>query len=77
MTSLVLLEFDHAGIKQPSRSAVAAATALGEVHVLVAGADLANASAAAAKLPGVTKVLVADSPALDHLLAEPTRGAAG
>jgi electron transfer flavoprotein alpha subunit len=71
MTSLVLLEFDHAGIKQPSRSAVAAATALGEVHALVAGVDLAGASAAAAKLPGVTKVLVADSPALDHLLAEP------
>jgi electron transfer flavoprotein alpha subunit len=71
MTSLVLLEFDDAGIKQPSRSAVAAATALGEVHVLVAGSGLAGASAAAAKLPGVTKVLVADSPALDHLLAEP------
>ena len=31
-----------------------------------------NAAAAAAKLPGVAKVLVADNPALDHLLAEPT-----
>jgi len=72
MTSLVLLEFDASGIKQPSRSAVAAATALGEVHVLVAGVDLAAASAAAAKLPGVTKVLVADNAALDHLMAEPT-----
>src|SRR3984885_7018849 len=72
MTSLVLLEFDESGIKQPSRSAVAAGTALGEVHVLVAGVDLGNASSAAAKLPGVAKVLVADSPALDHLLAEPT-----
>jgi electron transfer flavoprotein alpha subunit len=72
MTSLVLLEFDASGIKQPSRSAVAAASALGEIHVLVAGVDLAGASAAAAKLPGVTKVLVADNPALDHLLAEPT-----
>jgi electron transfer flavoprotein alpha subunit len=71
MTSLVLLEFDAAGIKQPSRSAVAAAEKLGEVHALVAGADLAAASAAAAKLPGVAKVLVADNPALDHLLAEP------
>ena len=72
MTSLVLLEFDESGIKQPSRSAVAAAAALGEVHVLVAGVDLGNASAAAAKLPGVSKVLVADNAALDHLLAEPT-----
>jgi electron transfer flavoprotein alpha subunit len=72
MTSLVLLEYDDAGIKQPSRSAVAAATALGEVHVLVAGVGLTAATAAAAKLPGVAKVLVADNPALDHLLAEPT-----
>src|SRR6202453_722354 len=72
MTSLVLLEADESGIKQPSRSAVAAAAALGEVHVLVAGLNLSNASAAAAKLPGVAKVLVADNPALDHLLAEPT-----
>jgi electron transfer flavoprotein alpha subunit len=72
MTSLVLLEFDASGIKQPSRSAIAAATALGEVHALVAGVDLGQASAAAAKLPGVAKVMVADSAALDHLLAEPT-----
>ena len=72
MTSLVLLEFDALGIKQPSRSAVAAATALGEVHVLVAGVDLGAATAAAAKLPGVAKVLVADNAALDHLMAEPT-----
>ncbi len=71
MTSLVLLEFDDSGIKQPSRSAVAAAQALGEVHVLVAGAGLDGASAAAAKLLGVAKVLVADNAALDHLMAEP------
>jgi electron transfer flavoprotein alpha subunit len=72
MTSLVLLEFDEAGIKQPSRSAVAAAAALGETHVLVAGAGLDGAAAAAAKLPSVAKVLVADNAALDHLMAEPT-----
>jgi electron transfer flavoprotein alpha subunit len=72
MTSLVLLEVDESGIKQPSRSAVAAASTLGEVHVLVAGVNLGNATAAAAKLPGVVKVLVAENSALDHLLAEPT-----
>jgi len=71
MTSLVLLEYDETGIKQPSRSAVAAAQALGEVHVLVAGSGLDAASAAAAKLPGIAKVLVADNPALDHVMAEP------
>ena len=71
MAVLVLLEFDAAGIKQPSRSAVAAATALGEVHGLVAGTGLSGAAAAAAKLAGVTKVLVADAPVLEHLMAEP------
>jgi electron transfer flavoprotein alpha subunit len=71
MAVLVLLEFDASGIKQPSRSAVAAAVALGEVHALVAGVDLGAAAAAAAKVAGVSKVLTAESPALDHLLAEP------
>ena len=71
MTSLVLLEFDESGIKQPSRSAVAAAQSLGDAHALVAGVNLDSAKAAAAKLPGVTKVLVAEHAALDHLLAEP------
>ena len=72
MAVLVLLEFDAAGIKQPSRSAVAAAVALGEVHALVAGVDLAGAAAAAAKVAGVSKVLTAESAALDHLMAETT-----
>jgi electron transfer flavoprotein alpha subunit len=71
MAVLVLLEFDASGIKQPSRSAVAAAQALGEVHALVAGVGLGDAAAAAAKLAGVAKVLTADAPALDHLMAEP------
>src|ERR1700733_11301811 len=71
MTALVLLEFDASGIKQPSRSAVAAAAKLGEVHALVAGSGVDAAAAAAAKLPGVSKVLTADAPALDHLMAEP------
>ncbi len=72
MAVLVLLEFDAAGIKQPSRSAVAAASALGEIHGLVAGVDLGAAAAAAAKIAGVTKVLTAESPALDHGMAETT-----
>ena len=71
MTALVLLEHDAAGIKQPSRSALAAATKLGEVHGLVAGSDIAAAAAAAAKLPGLSKVIVADQPGFAHLLAEP------
>ena len=71
MASLVLLDHENGQIKQPSRSAVAAAAKLGEVHVLVAGHGLDAAAQAASKLAGVTKVHVADSPALEHALAEP------
>ena len=71
MTALVLLDFEGSDIKQPSRSAVAAALHLGEVHVLVAGSGIALAAEAAAKLPGVTKVHRADSPVYEHSLAEP------
>jgi electron transfer flavoprotein alpha subunit len=71
MASLVLLDHENGEIKQPSRSAVAAALHLGEVHVLVAGHGIGAAAAAAAKLPGVSKVHVADTPVLAHALAEP------
>ena len=71
MTALVLLDHDTHGIKQPSRSAVAAACKLGDVHVLVAGKGVDAAAHAAAKLEGVAKVLVADGDAYEHELAEP------
>ena len=50
--------------------ALAAVTALGEVHVLVAGAGGAAAAAEAATLSGVAKVLYADDAAYSHGLAE-------
>jgi electron transfer flavoprotein alpha subunit len=71
MTSVVLMEHDAAGIKQPSRSTVAAATQLGEVHGLVVGSGIGAAIEAAKKLPGVAKVIAADLPAFEHVLAEP------
>ena len=71
MASLVLLDHENGLIKQPSRSAVAAASRLGEVHVLVAGHGTEAAAAAAAAIAGVTRVHVADSPAFAHSLAEP------
>jgi electron transfer flavoprotein alpha subunit len=71
MNALVLLDFEGSSIKQPARSAVAAAGKLGEVHVLIAGSGVQAAADAAAKLPGVTKVLLADAPAYEHALAEP------
>jgi electron transfer flavoprotein alpha subunit len=72
MAVLVLIDHEAGQLKQPARSAVAAATKIGgDVHALVAGENVGAAAAAAAKLPGVTAVLKADSPALANLLAEP------
>ncbi|MBW4091321.1 MAG: electron transfer flavoprotein subunit alpha/FixB family protein [Proteobacteria bacterium] len=71
MTTLVLLEHDQAGIKQPSRSALAAAAKLGEAHGLIVGSGIGAAAEAAAILPGLSKVLVADTATFAHILAEP------
>jgi electron transfer flavoprotein alpha subunit len=68
---LVLIEHDGAHVKQPARSAVAAAAKLGTVHSLVAGENVGGAAQEAAAIAGVDKVLVADSKALAHALAEP------
>jgi electron transfer flavoprotein alpha subunit len=52
--------------------AVNAAKILGEVTVLCAGASAGTAGEAVATIEGVSKVLVAEDPALGHRLAEPT-----
>ena len=69
MAVLVLADHDGSAVTQPTRSTVAAASKLGEVHVLVLGARAA--ADAAAKLPGVAKVLHADAEPLAKGLAEP------
>jgi electron transfer flavoprotein alpha subunit len=71
MTSLVILECDANGVKQPARSAIAAALKLGEVHGLIAGKDVSKLAEGAAKLPGLAKILVAEDATLEHPLAEP------
>ena len=71
MASLVLLDHENGKIKQPSRSAVAAASQLGEVHVLIVGKGVGDAAKAASQLAGVTKVHVADDAAYEHAMAEP------
>jgi electron transfer flavoprotein alpha subunit len=69
MAVLVLADRSGSTVSQPTRSAVAAAGKIGgDVHVLVLGAEGAPA---AAKLPGVAKVLVAGGDAYAHGLAEP------
>jgi electron transfer flavoprotein alpha subunit len=70
MAVLVLAEHDGKQLKPAALHTVSAATKLGDVHVLVAGSDCAAAAAAAAKVAGVTKVLVTDNAAYVHPLAE-------
>jgi len=73
MATLLVAEHDNKTLKDATNKALTAAKALGaDVHVLVAGKDCKAVADAAAKLDGVTKVLLADAPAYDHLLAEPT-----
>jgi electron transfer flavoprotein alpha subunit len=72
MTTLLIAEHDNTSLKDATAKALTAAKALGaEVHVLVAGKDAKAAADAAAKLDGVAKVLLAESPAYEHQLAEP------
>jgi electron transfer flavoprotein alpha subunit len=68
---LVLIDHDGVSIKQPARSAIAAAAQLGTVHALVAGENIAQAAQAVSAVAGVAKVLVADGPGYAHALAEP------
>jgi electron transfer flavoprotein alpha subunit len=71
MAVLVLADHHDGTPSQPTRSAIAAAQKLGEVHVLVAGEGAAAAAAACAALPGVAKVRHAEGAAYAHFLAEP------
>src|SRR5579863_2451677 len=72
MPTLLLAEHDNAALKDATAKALTAAKALGaEVYILVAGHNCKAAGAAAAKLDGVAKVLLADAPAYEHMLAEP------
>jgi len=73
MPTLLLAEHDNRRLKDATAKAMTAAKAIGApVHLLVAGKDCMPAAEAAAKLSGVEKVLIADAPALEHMLAEPT-----
>ncbi|MCM2448591.1 electron transfer flavoprotein subunit alpha/FixB family protein [Agrobacterium vitis] len=72
MAILLLADHDNATIsEQTAKTLTAAAKIGGEIHVLVAGAGANPAADAAAKLSGVSKVLLADSAELGNQLAEP------
>jgi len=73
MPTLLLAEHDNKSLKEATAKALTAARSLGgEVHILVAGQGARPAAEAASKLDGVAKVLLAESPPYEHLLAEPT-----
>jgi electron transfer flavoprotein alpha subunit len=71
MAVLVFAEHDNKTVKKSTLSTVAAAQKIGgEIHVLVAGHDCADAAKTAAGVAGVAKVLHADAPQLDDEIAE-------
>ena len=70
MKTLVFVEHDGAVVKDPTLPAITAAAQMGEVHLLVTGVNVGAVAVAAAKIAGVGKVHVAESPALEHQLAE-------
>jgi len=71
MTNLVIAEHDNTSIKAATLNTIAAAQKIGgDIHVLVAGHNAQAAADAAAKIAGVSKVLLADAPQLEAGLAE-------
>lgn len=76
MTILLLAEHDSSSLNDQTAKALTAASQIahgtgGDVHVLVAGSGAQGAADAAAKLTGVSKVLLADDAAYANTLAEP------
>lgn len=71
MTTLVIADHDNKELKPSTLNVIAAANAIsGDNVVLVAGQDCAAAAEQAAKVAGVSKVLVCDNAAYANQLAE-------
>ena len=71
MNLLVIADHDNASLGAATLNTLAAAEAIGgTVHLLVAGAGCQTVAEAAAKIPLVNKVLLADNPAYENQLAE-------
>ncbi|MBY5725885.1 electron transfer flavoprotein subunit alpha/FixB family protein [Rhizobium leguminosarum] len=72
MTILLLADHDNASLSDQTAKALTAAAKIGgDIHILVAGKAAKPAADAAAKLAGVSKVLLAESDELANNLAEP------
>lgn len=71
MTNLVIAEHDNSSLKPATLNTVAAAAELGgDIHILVAGKVAQAVADEAAKVVGVSKVLLADGDSLEQFLAE-------
>lgn len=71
MSVLVIAEHNNNEISDATLSTVAAALKVGgDITILVAGQNCADAATKAAQISGVSKVLKADNSALSHFLAE-------
>lgn len=71
MTVLVIADHDNSALKESTLNTVTAAAAFGsDIHILVAGSSCSSAADAAAKINGVSKVLVVDNGDFEHPLAE-------
>ncbi len=72
MTILLLADHDNASLSDQTAKALTAAAKIGgDIHILVAGKGAKPAAEQAAKLAGVSKVLLAESDELANNLAEP------
>ncbi len=72
MTTLVLAEHEHGKLAPATLNTLAAAARIGgDIHVLVAGSGVKSVAEVAAKVAGVTKVLLADDARYAEPLAEP------
>jgi len=71
MAILVIAEHDNESLKPASFNTVTAAKEIeGEIEVLVAGKDCQNVADKAARIAGITKVIVADDVCYEYQLAE-------
>ncbi|WP_037450984.1 electron transfer flavoprotein subunit alpha/FixB family protein [Sinorhizobium fredii] len=72
MAILLLADHDTSHLSDQTAKALTAATKIGgDVHVLVAGSGVKGVAEQAARLAGVSKVLVAEDASLANNLAEP------
>ena len=71
MTILIVAEHDNGSLKPATLNTVSAAAQIGgDIEILVAGASCQSVAEAAARVAGVSRVLLADNQSYEHQLAE-------